>query len=340
MAAEGTNQATETQQAQNTQQQGAQHIGQGSEPEQNTRYAQNLTEQEIAEMQEDMEDIADNTPVRKNDPRTSVQKKEEYRFAANIPGDKTMPEKEYADYTLEYDDEDAVMNGKIPDVLLDVPVVKVDEINFELNDLRAKVNLFAKVLDLVELSVGVDAYLGRVKLVITGVEAQALLKVRLDNVAAILDRVLTTIDRNPQIIEKLVEGVSSAVEDIGSGAGSAVEYIGSGAGDLVGEGLNSAVEDIGSGAGSAVEDIGEGAGSAVEDVGSGAGSAVADIGEGAGSAVEDIGSGAGSAVEDVGSGAGSAVADVGEGAGSAVQDVGEGAGSAVADVGEGAGEAV
>src|SRR5215207_8041355 len=188
MAAEGTNQATETQQAQNTQQQGAQQRGQGSEREQNTRYAQNLTEQEIAEMQEDMENIADNTPVRKNDPRISVQKKEEYRFAANIPGDKT-----------------------IPDVLLDVPVIKVDEINFELNDLRAKVNLFAKVLDLVELSVGVDAYLGRVKLVIQGVEAQALLKVRLDNVTAILDRVLTTIDRNPQIIEKLVEGVSSAV---------------------------------------------------------------------------------------------------------------------------------
>ena len=89
------------------------------------------------------------------------------------------------------------------------------------------------------------------KLVIQGVEAQALLKVRLDNVTAILDRVLTTIDRNPQIIEKLVEGVSSAVEDIGSGAGSAVEDIGAGAGDLVGEGLNSAVEDIGSGAGRA-----------------------------------------------------------------------------------------
>src|SRR5215203_1210730 len=228
MAAEGTNQATETQQAQNTQQQGAQQRGQDSEPEQNARYAQNLTEQEIAEMQEDMENIADNTPVRKNDPRTSVQKKEEYRFAANIPGDKTIPEKEYADYTLEYDEDDAVMNGKIPDVLLDVPVIKVDEINFELNDLRAKVNLFAKVLD----------------------------------------RVLSTIDRNPQIIEKLVEGVSSAVSDIGEGAGnlvgeglnSAVEDIGSGAGQLVGEGLNSAVEDIGAGAGDLV---GEGLNSAV-----------------------------------------------------------------------------
>ena len=28
-----------------------------------------------------------------NDPRTSVQKTEEYRFANNIPGDQTIPEK-------------------------------------------------------------------------------------------------------------------------------------------------------------------------------------------------------------------------------------------------------
>jgi hypothetical protein len=249
------------------------------------------------------QEIKDNFPVRKNDPRTSVQKTEEYRFANNIPGDRTIPEKAYADYTLEYDKDDAAMNGKIPDVLLDIPVIKVDEINFELNDLRAKVNLYAKVLDLVELSVGVDAYLGRVKLVITGVEAQALLKVRLDNVTAILDRVLTTIDRNPQIIEKLVEGVSSAVADVGSGAGSALEDVGEGAGQLVGEGLNSAVEDIGAGAGDLV---GEGLNSAVEDIGAGAGDLV---GEGLNSAVEDIGAGAGSAVEDIGAGAGDLVGE-------------------------------
>jgi hypothetical protein len=162
---------------------------QGGQPPESDRYEQNLTEQEQAQMRQEMAEVDDNAPVRKNDPRTSVQKAEEYRFASNIPRDQTIPEKEYADYTLEYDEDDAVMNGKIPDVLLDVPVVKVDEINFELNDLRAKVNLFAKVLDLVELSVGVDAYLGRVKLVIKGVEAQALLKVRLDNVTAIIDRV-------------------------------------------------------------------------------------------------------------------------------------------------------
>src|SRR3954447_16508361 len=216
------------------------------------------------------------------DTRTSVQKKEKYRFAANIPADKTAAEREYADYILENDQED----GKIPDVLLDVPVVKVDEINFELNDLRVRANLFAKVLDLVELAVGVDAYLGRVKLVITGVEAQALLKVRLDTVAAILDRLLTTIDRSPQIVERLVEGVSSAIEDVGARAGSALEDIGAGAGSLVG--------DLGPGLSSAVADIGAGAGSTLEELGPGLSSAVADIGSGAGSALEDIGAGAGS----------------------------------------------
>src|SRR3712207_198468 len=86
------------------------------------------------------------------DTRTSVQKKEKYRFAANIPDDKTAPEREYANYIMESDRDDA----KIPDVLLDGPVVKVDEINFELNDLRVRPNLFAKVLDLVELALGVE----------------------------------------------------------------------------------------------------------------------------------------------------------------------------------------
>jgi hypothetical protein len=189
------------------------------------------------------------------DTRTSVQKKEKYRFASNIPSDKTVPEQEYADYVLEYDQDDA----KVPDVLLDVPVVKVDEINFELNDLRVRANLFAKVLDLVELAVGVDAYLGRVKLVVQGVEAQALLKVRLDNVAAILDRVLTTIDRNPQIVERLVEGAGSAVEDVGGGAGQAAGEVDQGAGQ--------AAQEVGQGVGQAAQEAGQGAGQTVQEAG-------------------------------------------------------------------------
>jgi hypothetical protein len=254
---------------------------------------------------------------------TKQEKSEEYRFADKLPdGGGTVAEREYEDYVLAERDSD----GEEPDVLLDVPVVKVDEITFEVEELRARILLQAEVLDLLKLNVGADVFIGHVGLEIKGVEAQALLKVRLDNVARILDRVLTTIDRNPQLLEGLVEGTGTAIAKIGEGAGSAVEDVGEGAG--------SAVEDVGRGAGTAVEEVGEGAGTAVEELGEGAGSAVEDVGEGAGTAVEDVGAGAGSAVEEVGEGAGSAVEDVGAGAGSAVEDVGEGASEAVEDTGE------
>ncbi len=186
----------------------------------------------------------------------------------------------------------AVSNSAEPDVLLDVPQLKVDEIGLEVENLRAKVSLQAEVLDLVKLNVGADVYLGRVALEIKGVEARALLKVRLDNVAGILEQVLKTIDRNPQILENLTQGLGAAAREIGEGAGSAVSDVGEGAG--------SAVREVGAGAGSAVSDVGEGAGSAVSDVGEGAGSAAESVGEGAGSAVSDVSEGAGKTVDDAG----------------------------------------
>src|SRR5919112_1739376 len=261
-------------------------------------------------------------------PPSSEQNEKQHRSAKNVPSHQTVPEREYSDYALNYDEGGAAFDGKIPDVLIDAPVVKLEGLDFELNDLRAKVALFAKVLDLVELTVGIDAYLGRVKLTIDSIEVQALVKVRLDNVTAILDRVLTTIDRNPQIVEEIARGVGSAVEDVGEGAGR-----------LVGEGANEAVSAIGSGAGSAVEDVGEGAGKAVEDVGEGAGSAVEDVGSGAGQAVDEVGQGAGQAAGEVGQGVGQTAEQVGQGAGEAVQEAGQGVGQSAQEVGQGAGQA-
>jgi hypothetical protein len=261
------------------------------------------------------------------DGRRASEKSDEYRFADNLPdGGGTVAEAEYDDYVLAERDSDS----DEPDVLLDVPVLKVDEITFEVEELRARIALQAEVLDLLKLNVGADVFIGRVGLEIKGVEAQALLKVRLDNVARIVDRVLTTVDRNPQILESITEGVGSSVEDVGGGARKAV-------GEL-GEGVGSAVEDVGEGAGSAVEDVGEGAGEAVESTGE----AVEHVGEGAGSAVEDVGEGAGEAVESTGE----AVEDVGEGAGEALKDTGEtakkagqGARKAAAGAGKSAGKA-
>jgi hypothetical protein len=255
--------------------------------------------------------------------RRSGQDEEHSRSVENVPSDQTVPEQVYADYAQNYDEDDAALNGRIPDVLLDAPMVSIKDLDFELDELRAKVSLFAKVLDLVELSVGIDAYLGKVKLTIESVDVQALLKVRLDNVTAIIDRVLTTIDRNPQIVQEIASGVGSAVEDVGEGAG-----------ELVGEGANEAVSDIGSGTGSAVEDVGEGAGGAIEDVGQGAGSAVEEVGEGTSSAVEDVGGGAGEAAGEVGQGVGQVAEQVGDSAGRAAQGATDAASEAAGQAGD------
>ncbi|MFD7768961.1 hypothetical protein [Streptomyces sp. NPDC059787] len=194
-----------------------------------------------------------------------------------------------------------------PDVFLDVPVLKVDEIDLDVENLRAHVSLQAEVLDLLKLSVGADVTLGRVHLGISGVEAQAQLRVRLDNVAMIVNRVLTTLDRHPEILRDLTRGVGSAVQDVGGGARQAVGEVGTGAGR--------AVQDVGRGAGAAVQDVGQGAGTAVRDVGRGVGSVAQDVGRGAGTAVQDVGRGAGRAVEDVGGAGRTAVGKAGEEAG-------------------------
>jgi hypothetical protein len=115
--------------------------------------------------------------------------------------------------------------GGEPDVLLDVPQLSVEEIILEVEDLRAHVSLEANVLNLLRLSVGADVQLGHVHLDIKGVEAQALLKVRLDRVAEIINRVLSTIDRNPEIVAQIVSPVGAAASELARTAGHSVDKV-------------------------------------------------------------------------------------------------------------------
>jgi len=209
--------------------------------------------------------------------------------------------------------------GGPPDVLLDVPELRIDLIHFELDDLDAHLAVKANVLNLVKLNVGIDVHLSRVKLDIKGVEAEAVLKARLDHVTAIVDRLMTSLDRNPE----LVEGLSRAISEVGQGAGEAVDKTGDAAKDI-GEGAEGALQDVGQGAGQAVGDVGEGAGQAVGDIGQGAGQAVGDVGQGAGQAVGDVGQGAGQAagnLDQLVGGAGQTLGQLGQGAGQAVGGV-------------------
>src|SRR5918995_386300 len=100
-----------------------------------------------------------------------------------------------------------------PDVLLDVSELEVDRITLEVEDLRAHVSILVELANLLNLSVGVDARLERVKLEIEGVEAKVLLKVRLKHIRAILEKALDTIGEHPEILRILSRSLSRLVRE-------------------------------------------------------------------------------------------------------------------------------
>jgi len=207
------------------------------------------------------------------------------------------------------------------DVYLDAPVVNVDEIKFELDDLRAHLAVLAEAGHFVQLNAGAGVRLGKVELEIKGVETQALLETRLHNVTAILARVLTTLDRNPE----LLKSVGDALGDVGGGAH-----------DLLGD-TGDVVKSVGKGGESALGDVGRGAGKGVAEIGQGAEQGVEGLGQGAQQGVEGLGQGAQQGVEGLGQGAQQGVQGVGQGAQQGVQGVGQGAQQGLQDLGQGGG---
>ncbi|KAK1987764.1 hypothetical protein LZ30DRAFT_579505 [Colletotrichum cereale] len=122
----------------------------------------------------------------------------------------------------------------IPDVYLNASV-SVGEISIEVQNITAKVNLDAKVLNLLHFQAGVDARIDRVKLGIYNVSAKVELEARLENVVKMVDDVLTSIDLNPiiatlgdtvgDVINKTVGVVADPVADAagtGGGGGGSV----------------------------------------------------------------------------------------------------------------------
>jgi hypothetical protein len=97
------------------------------------------------------------------------------------------------------------------DVLLDVSELEVDRIKLTVKDLRAHVSLLAELASLLYLQVGVHARLDEVELEIEGVRAKVLLKVRLDDVRAILKEALETVGEHPQILRILTRALDEVV---------------------------------------------------------------------------------------------------------------------------------
>jgi hypothetical protein len=100
------------------------------------------------------------------------------------------------------------------DVILEIPELSVDSIGLTVENVRAHVALDANAMNLVSLTAGVDVGIKKVQLGLVGVLAEAYLYVDLDNVARIVNRVVQTLDRNPQILIQVLKTVDTAVTSI------------------------------------------------------------------------------------------------------------------------------
>ncbi|HET7321272.1 MAG TPA: hypothetical protein VFI96_02175 [Longimicrobiaceae bacterium] len=109
------------------------------------------------------------------------------------------------------------------DVVVDVPNLCVRRLSLEVDNLDAHIALNARVANLLRVDAGADVGIGQVKLGITGVRAQALLLVDLDDVYQIVDHTLTFIDNNPQIVNQLVGTVGHTVRAVGTVANTALQ---------------------------------------------------------------------------------------------------------------------
>ena len=132
------------------------------------------------------------------------------------------------------------------DVLLDVSELEVDRINLEVNGLKAHVSVLAELASLVSLQIGVDARLDGVKLEIEGVRAKLLLKVRLDNVRAILTHALNTVAQHPEILGSLTRALDELLTGrLGDALGTLESVLGGlEEGGTVDEVLKGRLEDV------------------------------------------------------------------------------------------------
>src|SRR5688500_9489163 len=108
------------------------------------------------------------------------------------------------------------------DVVLEIPELTVDSIRLRVEGLTAHLALDARVANLVMVTAGADVTIDQVDLQIDGVVAEAYAYIDLDNVAGIVDRALTTLEQNPEIITSILSVVDSAVGTVGGVAGAAL----------------------------------------------------------------------------------------------------------------------
>lgn len=120
----------------------------------------------------------------------------------------------------------AMSGADQPDVLLDIPNLSVEQLTIEVANLDVDIALDARLANLLKLTAGASAHIDQVRIELKGVRAQATLIVRLDNVRAIIERTLQTLENNPQLVTQLLSTVDNTVNTVGGVANNTVGTVG------------------------------------------------------------------------------------------------------------------
>lgn len=115
------------------------------------------------------------------------------------------------------------------DVTLEVPTLNIEELELEVEELRAHISARAELVDFLNIGVGVDVYLDNVKLQVQGLEAQLQLKVKLERILGTIDRALDVM-ANDQRRPRGLTGDSNRMEDGAGDTSVATERRGIGEG--------------------------------------------------------------------------------------------------------------
>lgn len=99
-----------------------------------------------------------------------------------------------------------------PDVVLDLSKLKLDAIALEMGRCKARLSVDAGLGNLLQVQAGINIEIEDIKLSAKGLEADALMTFRLDQVAEIFRRTLASLDENPELLRQILHDSAQEVQ--------------------------------------------------------------------------------------------------------------------------------
>ncbi|MFN6946043.1 MAG: hypothetical protein ACK4ND_13925 [Cytophagaceae bacterium] len=126
-----------------------------------------------------------------------------------------------------------------PDVILDVPHLKIGEIKMNVENLDAQISVKAQLANFVNIEVGTKIHIDKVNLEIKEVETEAHLRVRLKRVERILLKSLKFLEENPEVVKNFLKSAGEGMQQAKDNEN------GSGIASKIGDGIQSAGKALG-----------------------------------------------------------------------------------------------